>query len=152
MTLMRRPIWCIRPRRRQRRGMARSALRCAGRWSRVIRGQARRQRRPRSIAILATWPPAWTATRRASTFTPDPSLAFLTSTGGSAPRLITDRAAPQRGSTPPVTRAGEWSDDGVLQLESALEVALHLFDEAGIVRFNAGHLKRLAPMGASWAS
>jgi ParB-like chromosome segregation protein Spo0J len=56
----------------------------------------------------------------ASTFTPDPSLAFLTTTNGSAPKLVTDRAAPERGSTPPVTKVGEWSNDGVLQLESAL--------------------------------
>jgi ParB/RepB/Spo0J family partition protein len=82
----------------------------------------------------------------ASTFTPDPSLALLTSTGGSAPKLVTDRAAPERGSTPPVTKVGEWSNDGVLQLESALEAALHLFDGEGVARFNESHLKRLKPM------
>jgi len=82
----------------------------------------------------------------ASTFTPDPSLAFLTSTGGSAPKLVTDRPAPTRGTTPPISKVGEWSNDGVLQLESALEAALHLFDEAGVLRFNESQARRLQPL------
>jgi ParB/RepB/Spo0J family partition protein len=82
----------------------------------------------------------------ADAFTPDPSLAFLTSTGGSAPKLVTDRPPPARGSTPPVSKAGEWSNDGVLQLEGALEAALHLFDEAGVLRFNESQARRLQPL------
>lgn len=79
----------------------------------------------------------------ASTFTPDPSLAFLTSTGGSAPKLVTDRLPPARGSTPPISKVGEWSNDSVLQLESALEAALHLFDDTGVLRFNESQARRL---------
>ncbi len=81
----------------------------------------------------------------AKAFTPDPSLAFLTSSGGSASKLITDRPAPERGKTPAVSKVGEWSNDGVLQLEGALEAALHLFDEAGLARFNESQMKRLKP-------
>jgi ParB/RepB/Spo0J family partition protein len=82
----------------------------------------------------------------ANTFTPDPSLAFLTSTGGTAPKLVTDRPAPQRGTTPPTSKVGEWSDDHVLQLEGALEAALHLFDEAGVLHFGPDQAKRLRPL------
>ncbi len=82
----------------------------------------------------------------ASTFTPDPSLAFLTSTGGSAPKLVTDRPPPARGTTPPVSKVGEWNNDQALQLESALEAALTLFDDAGVAHFNESQVKRLKPL------
>ncbi len=80
----------------------------------------------------------------ASTCTPDPSLALLTSTGGSAPKLVTDRPAPERGKTPPTRKVGEWDNDQVLQLEGALEAARNLFDDAGPARFNAAQVKRLS--------
>ena len=82
----------------------------------------------------------------ASTFTPDPSLAFLTSTGGSAPKLVTDRPPPARGTTPPVSKVGEWNNDQALQLESALEAALTRFDDAGVAHFNESQVKRLKPL------
>ncbi len=82
----------------------------------------------------------------ANTFTPDPSLAFLTSSGGTAPKLVTDRPAPERGKTPATRKVGEWDNDQVLQLEGALEAARNLFDDAGPAGFNTaqvGWLSRL---------
>jgi len=79
-------------------------------------------------------------------FVPDPQLAFLTSTGGSAPKLVTDRPPPARGTPPPTSKIGEWNNDQALQLESALEAALTLFDDAGVAHFNESQAKRLKPL------
>jgi ParB-like nuclease domain len=66
-----------------------------------------------------------------STFEPDPTLALLTSTGGSAPKLVTDQVAPARGKTPPTGKRGGWDVDLVLQLESALETAQTIIGDGG---------------------
>jgi len=78
----------------------------------------------------------------ASSFVPDPSLAFLTSSGGSAERLITDRPAPERGRTPSAGHA-VWSADAVLQLEGALEAALTVCTGAGAAHLTESQITQL---------
>ena len=79
-------------------------------------------------------------------FVPDPQLAFLTSSGGSAAKLVTDRPEPQRGSAPPVSKAGEWDDDSVLILEGALETVRNVIRDMGVLRLNERQIRRLAPL------
>ena len=79
-------------------------------------------------------------------FVPDPQLAFLTGSSGSAARLVTDQAAPQRGSVPASGKVGEWHDDSVLLLESALEAARNIVADVQVLRLNQRQLGRLAPL------
>jgi len=79
-------------------------------------------------------------------FVPDPQLAFLTSSGGSAAKLVTDRPAPARGTPPPVRAAGVWDDDIVLQVEAALEAAQILVGDAGALHLGDAQIARLAPL------
>ena len=79
-------------------------------------------------------------------FVPDPQLAFLTSSGGSAAKLVTDQPEPLRGSTPPVSKVGEWDDDSVLLLESALETVRNKVTDAGVLRLSERQIRRLAPL------
>ncbi len=79
-------------------------------------------------------------------FVPDPQLAFLTSSGGSAAKLVTDRPEPQRGSAPPVSNVGEWDDDNVLILEGALETVRNIVRDMGVLRLNERQIRRLAPL------
>lgn len=79
-------------------------------------------------------------------FVPDPQLAFLTSSGGHAAKLVTDQPAPKRGSTPPMSKVGEWDDNSVLQLEGALEAAMTVCTDAGALRLNKRQISRLAPL------
>ena len=79
-------------------------------------------------------------------FVPDPQLAFLTSSGGSAAKLVTERPEPQRGSVPLVSKAGEWDDDSVLILEGALETVRNVIRDMGVLRLNERQIRRLAPL------
>lgn len=79
-------------------------------------------------------------------FVPDPQLAFLTSSGGSAAKLVTDQPEPQRGSTPPVSKVGEWDDDTVIILEGALETLRNVVQDTGVLRPNERQIRRLAPL------
>lgn len=80
-------------------------------------------------------------------FEPDPSLAFLTSSGGTASKLVTDRAAPERGSTPP---AGHeyWVNDEVLMLQSAMEAVLTTLEDTRGRVFNPEQQQRIQ---SQWA-
>lgn len=79
-------------------------------------------------------------------FVPDPQLAFLTSSGGSAAKLVTDQVEPQRGSHAPTRKVGEWDDDSVLLLESALETVRNNVTDAGVLRLSERQIQRLAPL------
>lgn len=79
-------------------------------------------------------------------FVPDPQLAFLTSSGGNAAKLVTNQPVPKRGSTPPVSKVGEWDDNSVLQLEAAFEAANTLCTDAGALRLNERQISRLVPL------
>jgi ParB-like chromosome segregation protein Spo0J len=75
-------------------------------------------------------------------FVPDPSLAFLTKGGGSAPNLVTDRAAPQRG-TPPPTNHDTWPQDAFFVLQSGLEALQTTLEDARGRTFTVAQAERI---------
>lgn len=65
-------------------------------------------------------------------FTPDPSLAFLTS-DPNAPKMRTDGPAPGRGSVPPET-LGQFDGNELLTLDGALETLLRVLGDTNFAR------------------
>lgn len=76
------------------------------------------------------------------TFDPDPSLALLTSSGGKAPKLVTDQVEPERG-TPPPAGHDRWSNADFLLLQSALEALQTTIEDAGPRTLTPDQAKRV---------
>ena len=80
-----------------------------------------------------------------STFVADPSLALLTSEPH-APTLITDRPAPERGTTPPVAPVGVMDADLALQVHAACETLHTMLLDVGVLRCPQAARARIAPL------
>lgn len=73
-------------------------------------------------------------------------MPLLTDSHGTVSRLVTEQAAPQRGSTPP-PRAAYWPEDDALMLRGGLEACLSVMENVVGPRFNEEQQRAL---GVLW--